>query len=125
MTPNCSRSCGFNALQTYMRLTGSTETVRLSGRVNNLLDIKQAAEAVGVKAEGRLLTKEELLTLNGYAILPVGNAEGTEVDPLHFVLVHVQDKNVTVYGANYPGRTTPDVLDTWKGHALVVGRSSH
>ncbi|MBN2589631.1 MAG: DUF1573 domain-containing protein [Sedimentisphaerales bacterium] len=89
-----------------------------------LKDIKSAAEYLGFSAKGYKLTFKQLEKINGYVILPIGNATGTSNDPLHFILVKRITKSyvVIINTKTLSSQALPisNLQEYWNGYALVI-----
>lgn len=128
-------SCGPECLVTFMRLTGEGNpdcdikcVYGLIGKEpfsdTTLKDLKDAAQKLGLSANGYKLTVDDLKKITGYAILPVGGAAGTADDPLHFVLAKLTaEKDVKIINTRTLQAQTiavSDLQNAWKGYALVI-----
>ncbi|NQT00834.1 MAG: hypothetical protein HQ580_02305 [Planctomycetes bacterium] len=91
-------ACGPRCLWALMQLTNVGKAdcdveyiYGLIGRPSsspvNLKDLKDAAKKLGFEVHGQSLSIAKLKEMDGYAILPIGNSDGTKDRPLHFVLV--------------------------------------
>lgn len=128
-------ACGPRCLSAIMQVTGwgqptcGVECIyRSLGKTlnspTNLKELRDLARTFGFSAEVYKWKVSDLRTADGYVILPVGSAEGTEANPLHFILVvGCNDNYITVAD----GRTlaTHDVprafLESrWSGYALRI-----
>jgi ABC-type bacteriocin/lantibiotic exporter with double-glycine peptidase domain len=132
-------SCGPECLVAFMKLTGAGRPdcdieciYKLIGKEpfsdTTLKDLKDAAQKLGLSANGYKLAVDELTKINGYAILPVGSAAGTADDPLHFILVkQVVKDDVTIINTRTLQTQTVEVSDlqnAWKGYALVISQGN-
>jgi ABC-type bacteriocin/lantibiotic exporter with double-glycine peptidase domain len=128
-------SCGPKCLVAFMQLTGEGRpdcdiecVYKLIGKEpfsdTTLKDLKDAAQKLGLSANGYKLTANDLKEISCYAILPVGGAAGTADDPLHFVLAKLTvKKDVQIINTQTLQAQTIEVSDlqnAWKGYALVI-----
>ncbi len=90
----------------------------------NLKHLKDAAIKMGFKVQARKLTINDLMKLEAYAILPVGQTDGTKEDPLHFVLFAGAEGNQArlVNTLSLEVGTIPfqELGEEWKGLTLVI-----
>jgi len=133
ITPD--KACGPRCLWALMQITeaGRPEyeikrIYELIGKepfsVTNLKDLQAVAEQLGFSAKGYKLTVSQLAKIEGYAVLPVGSATGTDEDPLHFILI----KRIIKNHAIFVNPTTlvsqalrlSDLQDYWNGYALII-----
>jgi ABC-type bacteriocin/lantibiotic exporter with double-glycine peptidase domain len=91
--------------------------------VTNLKDLLFAAERLGISAQGEKLTLDDLESLPGYAILPVGNQSASPDNPQHFILVRkAENCHITIIDPKtLQSNTVPihQIKPLWKGYALV------
>jgi hypothetical protein len=89
-----------------------------------LKDIKIAAKKLGFSAEGYKLKIEQLKTIKGYAIIPVGAVQGSDKDFLHFILLKDIKggfaKIVNINDFKLQDIPLDDLRNAWKGYALVL-----
>ena len=130
------KACGPRCLVALLAATSGTDkdrtdvaaVYRLIGRKLNepvsLLDLKLAAQKLGFVAEGHRWTMADLATMEGYAIVAVGNAAGTQQEPLHFFLVTgvVDDGIVTIDDKSLERLVVSkkDFELQWPGYALSI-----
>ena len=93
----------------------------------NLKDMSVAASKLGFRATGLKTTLRNLARMKGYAILPVGSAEGTVKDPLHFILVKLEAKDEVAIINTQTLQTeispVSELRKAWKGYALFFSAS--
>jgi len=129
------KACGPRCLWAFMQITGKGESdcdinciYGIIGKkpysITSLKDLKNAAEKLGFSATGYQLEIGDLEEMHSYAILPIGNASGTQEDPLHFLLVKQVKSNYLIIINNQSLK--PETLNVselqkvWKGYALVI-----
>lgn len=134
-----SQACGPRCLSAFMRLTGVGKPTcdvkyiyHLIGKtpysVTTLKDLRDVAQQLGFFAVGYELTPTQLQNLNGYAVLPIGPAQGTRDDPFHFILVqssadgYLNIINTTTLKRNHI--TFSQLQNSWTGYALVLSLSA-
>lgn len=126
--PRCLSALSRIAAKTDQSYTTVDEVYRLIGKDVNtpttLYDLKLAAHELGFRAQGYACKVDDLARMSGHAIIPVGPAEGTATDPLHFILVQgVQDREVLTidpYTLRTRRATVAELKELWRGYALLV-----
>jgi len=90
----------------------------------NFNDLKDAAQKLGFSAKGYKLAIKDLKKINGYIIVPIGNAAGTALDPWHFILVKQVTEDYIIIIDTKTLKSQALVISEfqqlWKGYALVI-----
>jgi len=125
-------ACGPQTLAAYSKLRkseyGTEQIYQILGKPNgdavSLLELKEAAQHLGFKAEGYLLDPDKLEGIETYAIIPIGeNKTGSRSDPLHFVLVRFSKGKIFEIDYNTMEEKPLELTrlkKAWKGPALFL-----
>lgn len=129
------QDCGPKCIHSLISITGKSEIdldvediYKMIGKdpsmPTTLYDLKMVLDRIGYSVEGRKLTLDKLTNDGAYAIIPVGDKQGTKDDPMHFILVtHVKKEYAIVINPNTLGyEIVPRgaLAKSWDGRSLLI-----